>query len=170
MYCTIRPEPLLTTLMFVFLLIYSIRMHAQTAKSNLDQLKLSLQGLGTWEANVGKDTVQVRENQQYGKAFTVNVYYKIKGTKSPLYMASFCFDSKDGKFKGFTLYANGEYFTWIGFWTTEKKFSLDLVQNFKPETVLRKVELVYETPAKMTWSNFKPDGTKTGEFKYNKVK
>ena len=160
----------LTTLVFVFLLICSTGIQAQTAKSNLDQVKLMQQGLGTWEATVGKDTVQVRENQQYGKSFIVNVSRKIKGTTSPYYIATFCFDSKEGKFKGFTLYANGEHATWIGVWTSEKKFSFDVVQNFKPETVLRKVEVVYETPAKMTWTNFTSDGKKAGELKYTKVK
>ena len=160
----------LTTMMFVFLLICSSGIHAQTAKSNLDQVKLMQQGLGTWEANVGKDTIQVRETQQYGKAFTVNVYYNIKGTKSPYYVANYCFDLKDGKFKGFTLYANGEYVTWIGLYTTEKKLSLDLVQNFKPEAVSYKVEYFYETPTSMIETQFSAAGVKTLERKYKKVK
>ena len=160
----------LTALMFVSLLIYSTGIHAQTAESKLDQFKLMQQGLGTWEANVGKDTVQVRENQQYGKSFMTNVSLVIKGTKSPFYIATYCLDSKDGKFKGFTAYANGEYVTFIGSWPTDKKFCFDVVQNLKPETVLRKVEVAYETPAKMTWTTFSSDGKKTGEFKYNKVK
>jgi hypothetical protein len=44
------------------------------------------------------------------------------------------------------------------------------VQNFNPQTVSVKVELLFETPTKMTFTNFKPDGTKAREFKYNKVK
>ena len=60
-------------------LIYSSGIHAQTAKPNLDQFKLMQQRFGTWEANVDKDTVQVRENQQYGKSFRTNVSLVIKG-------------------------------------------------------------------------------------------
>ena len=156
--------------MFVFLLICSTGIQAQTAKSNLDQFKLMQQGLGTWEANVGKDSVQVHETQQYGKSFITTVSYNIKGKKTPLYTNNYCFDSKEGKFKGFALGADGSYGTWIGLWTTEKKFHVDVVQNFKPEIVINKIELVYETPAKMTWTDFKTDGTKTGELKYKKVK
>jgi hypothetical protein len=161
---------ILTSIMFVLLLMGSTGTYAQTAKSNLDQFKLMQQGLGTWQANVGKDTVQVRETQQYGKSFIQNVYYDIKGKKTPYYTNNFCIDSKEGNIKGFTLYASGEYLTWIALWTTEKKFHADIVQNFKPETVLYKVENVFESPTKMTWTNFNADGTKTGEFKYNKVK
>ena len=161
---------ILTTLVLVFLLFCSTGIRAQTAKSNLDQFKLMQQGLGTWEATVGKDTVEVRETQQYGKSFTTNVYYNIKGKKSPVYINNFCIDSKDGKFKGFTLLPEGDYRTFIGLWTTEKKFSIDVVQNFNPETVLRKIEILWESPTKMTWTNFSTDGKKTGEYKFAKVK
>jgi hypothetical protein len=159
---------ILTALMFVSLLILSTGTQAQPARSNLDQVKLMQQTLGTWEAPVGKDTVQVRETQQYGKAFITSISLVVKGTKSPIYISNYCYDIKDSKFKGFTLYANGEYSTWIGLYNAENKFNLDVVQNFKPETVLRKVEIVYESPTKMTYTNFNADGKKTGEFKYTK--
>jgi len=160
----------LTTIMFVFLLICSTGIHAQTAKSNLDQVKLMQQRLGTWEATGDKDTIWVREHQEYGKAYTVNVYYVVKGTKSPFYISNSNFDSKEGKFKGFTLYANGVATTWIGLWTSEKKFSLDVVQNFKPDAVLAKVEYVSDTPTSMIETRFSPTGVKILERKYKKVK
>jgi len=160
----------LTTLVFVFLLICSSGIQAQTAKSNLDQVKLQQQKVGTWESTSDKDTIRVREHQEYGKAYTTNSYYIVKGLKSPNQLSSSTFDSKDGNFKGFTLSANGKYSTWIGLWTTEKKFSLDVVQNFKPETVSVKVEYVYETPTSMTETRFSPTGVKTLERKYKKIK
>jgi len=160
----------LTTMIFVFLLICSTGIQAQTAKSNLDQVKLQQQLIGTWQSNTGKDTVEVWETQQYGKSVITTVSYNIKGKKTPYYTNNFCIDTKEGKFKGFVLYADGHYGTWIGLWTTEKKFSVDGVQNFKPETVSVKMELVYETPTKMTFTFFNTDGKKTGELKFNKVK
>ena len=160
----------LSTLVFVFLLTCSTGIQAQTAKSNLDQTKLMQQWLGKWEANVGKDTIEVWEAKQYGKSFIGKVSLVIKGKKSPFYISNFIFDSKDGKFKGFVLFASGDYGTWIGLWTTEKKFSLDGVQNFNPETGAFKEELDYETPTKMTLTSFNLDGIKTDENKFNKVK
>ena len=159
-----------TTMMLVFLKICSTGIQAQTAKSNLDQVKLMPQRLGTWEATGEKDTIWVREHKEYGKAFTANVYYIVKGIKSPYYVSNSSFDPKDGKFKGFTLYSRGEYTTWIGLWTAEKKFSLDVVQNFKPETVSAKVEYVYETPTTMTENRFSAAGVKMLARKYKKVK
>jgi hypothetical protein len=160
----------LTTVMFVLLLIGSTGIQAQTAKSNLDQVKLMQQRLGTWEAIIDKDTVFVREHQEYGNGYTANVYYNIKGNKSPYYMSGSTFDSKDGKFKGFTLYANGNFTTWIGLWTTEKKFSIDIVQNFNPKMVLSKVDYFYETPISLIETRFNAAGIKTLERKYKKVK
>jgi hypothetical protein len=147
-----------------------LKIIAQTAKSDLDQVKLMQHALGTWEAMVGKDTVEIRETQQYGKSFTVNVYYNIKGKKSPVYISNYCVDSKDGKFKGFTLLFGGDYHTWIGLWTSEKNFGFDVVQDFKPEKVLTKTKILYKTPTKMTWTNFNAEGKKTREYKYNKIK
>ena len=160
----------LTSLMFVLLLICPSGINAQTAKSNLDQFELMQQALGTWEATVGKDTVEIRETQQYGKAFTTNVYFNIKGNKSPEYINYIWIDSKEGNIKGFTLLPEGDYRTFIGLWTTEKKLSIEVVQDFKPETVFRKIEILWETPIKMTWTNFNADGIKRGEFKFKKVK
>jgi hypothetical protein len=156
--------------MFVFILTYSTGIQAQTAKSNLDQVKLMPQRLGTWEATIDKDTVLVREQQEYGKGYTANVSYNVKGNKSPYYKSSSTFDSKDGKFKGFTLYANGNFSTWIGLWITEKKFSIDIVQNFNPKIVLGKVDYVYETPTSMIETRYSATGVKTIERKYKKVK
>jgi hypothetical protein len=145
-------------------------MTAQTAKSNLDPVKLQQQFLGTWQSNVGKDTVEVWEIQQYGKSIIDNVSLVIKGKKSPSYIGNISIDSKEGNVKGFNLNASGDYVTWIGLWTTEKMFSIDGVQNFNPETVWGKMEVLFESPAKFTVTNFNKDGVKTGEIKFNKVK
>jgi len=160
----------LSAIMFVFLLVCSAGIKAQSSMSNLDQDKLMHQTLGIWEANVGKDSVLIRDTQQYGRSFIQNVYYNIKGKKTPYYTNNYCLDSKEGNIKGFVLYADGRYDTWIAFWTSEKKLYADIVQNFNPKTVLYKIENVFETPTKMTWINLNADGKKEGEFKFNKVK
>ena len=55
----------------------------------------------------------------------------LKGTKSPYYIMLFIvLIQKMVSLKGSQLYANGNYITWIGLWTTEKKFSFDVVQDF----------------------------------------
>jgi hypothetical protein len=161
----------LTTLVFVFLQVCSPGIQAQTAESDLDQLKLNQNfSVGTWQRIVGKDTVEVVETQQYGNAFVTNVYFVINGKKSFSYASNYGFSSKEGKFNGFILLPNGIYQTWIGLYTTKKMFCADIVQNFNPEKVIRKIEIVYDTPTNMTHTRINSEGVKTREVKFSKVK
>jgi hypothetical protein len=160
----------LTTMMVVFLLICSNGIHAQTVTPNLDQLKLGQGFLGTWQQTVGKDSVEILETQQHGNAFIENVYLVINGKKSLSYINNYCFPSEEGKYKGFVVWTNGGYLTWIGSFVTEKKFSVSFVQNFNPESSFGKMEIVFDTPTTNTVTQFNSEGVKTLEFKSSKVK
>jgi hypothetical protein len=160
----------LTTVMFVLVLICSNGIQAQTTQTKLDQVELMKQLVGTWQATVGKDTVEVWESQLYGKGVMTNVYQIIKGNKSPSYMNNMCFDSKDGKLKGFILNHDGNYTTWIGLFGTEKNFSGDLVDNFNPEKAWAKFEFIFANPKEWTLTMHDTNGIKTSENKFSKVK
>lgn len=62
----------LATRIAVFILICSTGIQAQTTQTKLNQLELMKQFIGTWQSNVGKDSVDVREWQNYGNAFLMN--------------------------------------------------------------------------------------------------
>jgi hypothetical protein len=160
----------LTVMAFVLLLLYTNGIQAQTTQTKLNQVELMKQLIGTWQANVGKDTIEVWDCQQYGKAFIINVHQVIKGQKTPLYINNLGFDSKEDKFKGYALWSGGAYSTWIGLYKTEKKFLVDMVQDFNPETTDTKFESVMENPKEWTWTQFNTDGVKTSELKFIKVK
>jgi len=160
----------LTTAIAVFLFICLTGTQAQTTQTKLNQVELMKQLLGNWQTNIGKDTIEIWETQHYGKGYIINVSQVIKGKKNPLYINNMSFDTKDGKFKGFVLYANGDYSTWIGLFTSEKKFSGDMVQNFNPETASIKLECEFENPKEWTWRNFNKEGVKIFESKFIKVK
>ena len=160
----------LTLAVVVFLLVCSSGIQAQTTQTKLNQIELMKQHIGTSQATIGKDTVEVWENQQYGKAFIITVYQVIKGQKTPLYINNLGFDAKEDKFKGYVLWVDGTFNTWIGSYTTDKKFSVDFVQNFNPETVTLKGEYVYVSPKESTWTQFNTAGVKILEYKFDKVK
>jgi hypothetical protein len=160
----------LTITIAVFLFICLNGIQAQTVTAKLDQQKLMLQYLGTWQATGGKDTVVVWEFQQFGKAFTINVSQVIKDKKTPIELNNLGFDSKEGKFKGYALLDNGDYTTWIGSFTSDKKFSGDLLQDFKPETTFIKFECVTVNPKEWDWTEFNATGAKILEHKFMKVK
>ena len=159
----------LTIAIAVFLLICLNGIQAQTVTTTLDQLKLGQQFLGTWQTVISKDTIEVTESQQYGNAFIEIVYLVINGKKSYNYINSFCLSSKEGIYKGFVAWANGNYFTWIGSFVTEKKFSVNFVQNFNPEIAYGRMEIEFETPTLIKLITFNSEGIKTAENKSSKV-
>jgi hypothetical protein len=160
-----------TTVIAVFLLCCFNGVQAQNVTQKLDQLKLAKAFFaGTWQHVISKDSLEISETQQYDKAFVSNNYLIVNGKKSLRSTDSYFFSSEEGKFKGFWLWPNGDNVTWIGSFTTEKKFSFILVQDFNPEKIISKVEAILETPANYSATFFTPDGTKAGEYKWTKVK
>ena len=158
------------TVIAIFFLVCSTGIHAQTAKTQINQLELMKRFIGTWQINVGKDTVEVWDCQPYGEGFIINVYRIIKGEKNPYYINNVGFDSLDGKFKGYVLWPSGDYMTWIASYNAEKKFKVDLVVNFNPGAVWARYEMVYVSPQERTWINYNLTGDKTSELKLTKVK
>jgi hypothetical protein len=163
-------KPCFKAVIFVSLLVLSEGLRAQTVNSDLDQLKLSQLFPGSWQTVVGKDSIEVTESQQFGKSFVEQVYLVINDKKSLSYVNSFCFIPKQKKFLGFINFSNGYYITWIGSFVTEKKFSVNFLQNFNPESDLGKLEMDFEIPDKITMTQFSPEGIITGENTANKVK
>jgi hypothetical protein len=161
---------LLTTGIVLCLLILSNGILAQTTITKLDQLKLMQAFLGKWQATTGKDTVEVWDFQNYGKAIIINVHRVIKDVKTPYYKNNIAFDPKEGKFKGFALWTDAGYVTWIASFTSEKLLSGDMVQNFTPGTSFIKFENVLVNPNEWTWTQFNKDGVKVLEYKFSKIK
>jgi len=154
----------------VFLVCLSEGTQAQATASKLDQQKLMSQFLGTWHHNAGKDTVEVWEMDKYGKAFEIKVYDLVKEKKVHIRKDLSSFNSNDGKFNGVQHYYDGTITTWLGAFTSEKKFNVDFVKNFDPATVISKYEFVLDSPDTFTMTGFSKDGVKAGEYKFTKVK
>jgi hypothetical protein len=140
------------------------------SSKQLNQVELMNQLGGTWQTNVGKDTMEVWDCKNYGKAFVANVYQVIKGNKIPIYISNTSFDSKEGDFKGFTLWSNGDYGTWIGLFTSEKTLFGNLVWDFRITMPWGKFQIEFKNPKEFTWNYFNTDGVKTSETIFHKVK
>ena len=154
----------------VFFLVCYIGVQAQTPQTKLDQLKLMQGGVGTWQHVISKDSSEVMECQQYGNAFVQNTYLVVNGKKSLRYGIISLFSPKEDKFKGFWFRPSGSYSTFLSSFVSENKSRSDFVQNFNPEKVLYRTEGVSETPNSYTATFFKLDGTKSGEYKWTKIK
>jgi len=159
----------LTTAIAVFCMIISNGVQAQTVTSNLDQLKLMQTYVGMWQRNMGNDTVDVWELQQYGNAFISTAYRVINGKKSFLFAENWGFSLEENKFRGFTLLYNGLYSTWIASFTTENKWIGYNLVNFNPKEVTTKFELTLETPTKIIALTYR-NGVKIREIEWSKIK
>jgi hypothetical protein len=160
----------LITVIFVFLMAITYRIQGQTSQPQLDQLKLMQQFIGKWQAPFPNDTISSFEMQQFGKAFIENDYVTVKGKESLDSKWNYSFSPKEAKFKFFAVYFGGNYQTWIGSFTSEKKWVQELVQDFNPEKVLMKAEMVFETTTSISVLAFDMKGVKMFEFKWSKVR
>lgn len=152
-----------------FFLVFTSGMQAQKAAPGMDQLQLMQQVLGPWRLDVNTDTVELWESAAYDKAIIITVYHVIKGVKTPLYFNTIGYDETDNKFKAFALWPDGSYLTWIGAFTAQNKLSIDMVQDFSPEKIDFKLELIFESPAKMAFVYYTKYGEKTWVSNFYKI-
>ncbi len=160
----------LTSVIFVFLLFISNGIQAQSTQTKLNQVELAKQFLGTWQTTFGKDTVEIWEAKPYGKAIIISVTQTVKGKKYDSYVCNIGYDDRDDKIKGFNLSPNTDFMTWVGIFTTDKKFNADALDTFKPDVIWFKNEVEFKTPTDMIMRGFNAKGEKTGEWSYKKVK
>ena len=154
----------------LFLLVCQSGIQAQTDKPQISQLERMKRFVGTWQANLGKDTVEVWECQPYGDGFIINTFRITGGKKTAYYVNNVGFDAIDGKLKGYVLWPSGDYMTWIALYDPEKKFRVELVLNFNPEAVWTRYEMVYVGPKERNWINYSLSGEKISETKFVKIK
>ena len=158
-----------TTMIAVFLLLFSNEISAQTIQSKLNQMVLMKQLLGTWQSTTDEGTVQILETKLFGEAVIITLTDEIKGEKSPVFMELSGFDDRDGKIKGFLVFPNGKYVTWIGQFITEKTIRGNVVDNFNPEVILWIHEYVILNPEEIMSIGYDSKGIKTDESKFSKI-
>lgn len=144
--------------------------NALTAQS-VDNLNLMKKYIGTWQASIGKDTVEVWDFKLYGSlAFVVEVTQTICGKKVPVSVNSISYNPEAGKFFGFTLLVGRGYGTWIGSFETDTKFNGDMVQNFTLQPVYGRFENIFKNPNEWTWTGYFNNGLKPMELNFVKVR
>jgi hypothetical protein len=156
----------LTAAVITLFILFSFETQAQT---KLKQVELYKQFLGTWQAEIGADSLEVRECREYGMAFIIEVYRVISEKKIPLYTNNISYDGNEGRFKGFLLYPNSGYFTWIGTFTKSNYFSGKIVFNFMPDVVWSEFHADFISPTEFTCTNFDQEGNQTLEMRFIKI-
>lgn len=143
--------------------------YAQT-KPKLDQVELMKQFIGSWEKTGQNDTVWGYEIQKYGDVFLQINYHSKGGIKFLDVANTYCFYPGSGKFRIIGHTPAGVYTVWSVSFTDEKKLTLYQVRDFQSGKILLKHVVVITNPKKFTISAFTPEGKKTGESEWTKVK
>ena len=159
----------LTAAIALFFVECSDSLWAQTDVSNPDQLKHMEKFLGNWQLDGDKDTLFVNDFQQYEKAYVETYYQIINGKKTWLSLWSYSFSPKEKKFKFFGFNSIGGYSTWIASFTSENKWIQYRIQNFNPEKILGKAEIVFINPSQIIVTFYNAADVKTGEQRLTKV-
>ena len=107
----------------------------------------------------------------FGKGIIETDYLVVNGKKVADSKWSYGYSPETGKFKFFAVFPNGNCQTWLGSFTSEKKWEQQMVEDFNPEKVQMKAELNFITPDSYTAFQMKPTGEKIGkEFKATRIK
>ena len=142
--------PALNFILVAVFIFTAITSHGQTIVPQLDQRKLISQFEGKWQAQDGKDTLQVWDWHSYGKSNECFITLNVGGKESPLYKIMSNFDSRTKKFIGANFYFSGWSMGWNGIFITDKKLVIEAYRLSEPTIVTYKIEFVFDTPDSFT--------------------
>lgn len=157
------------TIIIFFLMFDNIVIKAQSENFSINQIALMKSSLGIWQTLVNMDTVEYWDQQQYGKGFIVNAYQVVQGKTIPQHINIYSFDPKIGKFKGYIIWQKKGFATWIGSYTTEKKYHVDFATDFNPEKVWGSFDMIFTDSTSRNHLHF-INNKKTHEEVFTKVK
>jgi hypothetical protein len=138
----------LTTMIAVFLLICSNGIQAQTTQTKLDQVELFKQLLGTWKAEVAKDTSYVHEYTSFGNAIEGNIKIVTKGKVLYSVKQLWGYDKKNDKILGVELSNSSPEISLYSLWFTSKNICEGVViQDIThPENTTTKMKMEFKSP------------------------
>ncbi len=163
-----RSFSLITFIVF-FQMFDNIAIQAQSDNLSINQIELMKSSLGIWKTLVNNDTVEYWDQQQYGKGFIVKAYQVVQGKTIPQHINIYSFDPKIGKFKGYILWQKNGFATWIGSFSTGKKYHVDFITDYNPEKVWGSFDMIFTDSTSRNHLHF-VNNKKTKEEVFTKVK
>jgi hypothetical protein len=115
----------LTTMMFVFLLLYSNGMQAQTTQTQLNQVECINQLTGSWKCEYGNDTTSYDDFTTYGTGIDVNIKYVTKGKTVMEARINWAYDKTLDRIIGLYQIKGGDNASlWAVQWISKNKYFL----------------------------------------------
>jgi hypothetical protein len=137
-----------TTMTVVFLLCFTIGIQAQTTQTQLNQIDLMKQWVGTWKCVMAKDTTLIVEYSLFGTALDGNAKVVTKGKTLDEFKMLWGYDEKIDKIIAVQLWQSSPNLRILGSWFTSKTTAIAIpYQNISnPKDATETVNIELKTP------------------------
>jgi hypothetical protein len=138
----------LTIFVVLFILSFSNKLQAQTAQIKLNQVELMKQFAGTWKGEVGKDTIVLGDNVQFGYGLECKIQIQTNGNVLDEARQLFGYDKKSDKFIIAELIKSSPVIEVLAMWfTSEKSGEMVRFQDISdPESAVLKWKFEFRSP------------------------
>ncbi len=130
-------------------LCFSMSLHAQSSKQDLDQVELMKQLIGSWTVETGIDSTLVWEVIPFGKGYEQSVYWQAKGETYGSAKGIIGFTEKSQTVNMVFLWDNGWVAHDIGKFVSDKRAFFERFDS-DPSHVLGTLDYKFLTPSKFT--------------------
>ena len=159
-----------TTLIAVFLLCSTTGIQTQTAQTNLNQVELMKQFIGTWKCDIAKDTISFWDAKSYGTGLDCNYRFVTKEKVIKEGKQFWGYDRKTDKFIWSLMDKGGDIEIYAAWFISKTKY-IEILYSYisNPEKTSWKCEGEFKSPDMMvetTTVDNKPIRTDT----YTRVK
>lgn len=156
----------LTTMIFVFQLLYSNGIQAQTTQTKLNQVELFKQFIGTWKCELAKDTTLIVNVKSYGNGLD---YYIKTETKGKILMegkALMGFDKNSDKGIQAEILNSPDITLWVC-WFTSKNICQTIQYQYisNPESAPKYVLFEFKSPD-LVLQTFKENNKTINSFSF----
>ena len=137
----------LTAMISVFLFLCSYGIQAQTMQTQLNQVELGKQFLGTWKAEVAKDTFNIWEQKLFGTGMEATIKIVNKGKIITQGKAIMGYDKKNDKLIEADLLEGSDIMVYA-FWFTSKNTCIQIPYEYisNPEQAPSKTTFEFKSP------------------------
>ena len=161
----------LTTITIVLLLLCTVGLMAQNTQTQLNQVELMKQFLGTWKGEMGKDTAFVMEIKSFYNGFESYLKTETKGKIIIEEKTIMGYNKKiDKLIESGIMNSNPEIMSWANWFLSPNKFEGVLLEDISnPEKATLKWTIELTSPDVMVWSNI-VNNKSTGTYTFHRIK
>jgi len=143
-----------TAMIAVFLLFCSYGIQAQTTQTKLNQMELMKQWVGTWNCNIGIDTIFICECKPFNKGFELYLKNEVNGKVVIDWKTLVGYDKKNDKLIEALIFGDNPELSLFSMWfsSTNKCEEIFLEDSASPDKAINKWTFEFKTPDLLIWN------------------